>query len=160
MKNLETDFIFLFKTKFATVLVKTIYWELEVPIIRSLGNKTDSDEWSTHVPSALHLVKTFRCPFKRSLGGPQSLSGRCGQERAPFAPNSIRAPDRPVRSYTHYRLYSTYEISIDSPKSWWYSTFMLIGPLQLVSNTVSWCCRLLLPREFAQTAVFIGIQME
>jgi hypothetical protein len=63
MKNLEIDYIFLFKTKVVLVLVKTTYRELEVPIIRSLGNRKVSVEWSTQVPSALPLVKALWCPM-------------------------------------------------------------------------------------------------
>jgi len=36
---------------------------------------------------------------------------------------------------------------------------MITCQLQFVSSTVSWCCWLLLPRQFAQTAVFIWIQL-
>jgi len=43
----------------------------------------------------------------------------CTRERS-LAPATIRAPDRPVRSYTQYRLHYTYEISLHGPISWWH----------------------------------------
>ena len=159
MKNFACDYIFLFKTKPVPVLDKTTYRELEVPIIRSLRNRIDSVEWSTHIPSALPPLKILRCPMKMSLGGPKSFSGRCAQEEAPFVPASIRAPDRPVRSYAQYRLHYTSEIPLNGAVLWW-RIIMFTSWLQDVSTTVSWCCMLLLPSQFDQTAVFIGIQME
>jgi len=75
------------------------------------------------------------------------------------SPSGIRAPNCPVRSYAQYRLHSTYDIYLNFPVSW-RRIITITGQLQLVSSTVSWCCKLLLQRQFAQAAVFIGIQME
>jgi hypothetical protein len=39
-----------------------------------------------HAPAALSPTKESRYPLDRRLGGPQSQSGRCGEEKNPFLP--------------------------------------------------------------------------
>jgi len=43
---------------------------------------SELDGGELHGPAALPpRGKSFRCPLDKRLGGPQSLSGRCGEER-------------------------------------------------------------------------------
>jgi hypothetical protein len=58
-------------------------------------------------PQPLYLQgKSTRYPLDRRLGGPQSHSGRGGEEKNSHPPPGIEPynPDRPARSPTLYRL--------------------------------------------------------
>jgi hypothetical protein len=44
-----------------------------------------------HAPAALPPGKEAPIPLDRTLGGPQSLSGRCGEEKT-LAPTGTRTP--------------------------------------------------------------------
>jgi hypothetical protein len=53
-----------------------------------------------HAPAALPQEKSPYCPLDRRLGGPQSRSGRSGEEKSPQSPPGFEPPnpDRPARS--------------------------------------------------------------
>jgi hypothetical protein len=59
-----------------------------------------------HAPAALPPGKSLWYPLDRRLGGPQSRSGRGGEEKNPQLPPGIEHynPDRPARSPALYRL--------------------------------------------------------
>jgi hypothetical protein len=61
-----------------------------------------------HAPAALPRGKSYRYPLDRRLGGPQSRSGRCGEEKI-LHPTGTRIPTplvvQPVASrYTDYAI--------------------------------------------------------
>jgi len=127
---------------------------LRVPLIRTLDNRTDSVEWSTHIPAALPLLNTPHCPITCRLGRPQNLSERSWEEKVllvlpVFETRNVHSVAKHNSDYTPRLKYlSTVQYRDD----------LSSDRLQFVSNTVSWRCKLLLPRGFAQTAVFIWIQ--
>jgi hypothetical protein len=57
------------------------YWEWRFNSTHSLTSALDGNEWSAHAPAALPQGKGPWYPLDRRLGGPQSRSGRGGEEK-------------------------------------------------------------------------------
>ena len=72
------------------------------------------DEWSTSRPGHFTLGKELQYPLNERLGGSQSLSGRFGEEKNPFARAGIPFLDRAA-----YSLLTTQNVLPGLPKSQW-----------------------------------------
>jgi len=70
-----------------------------------LTSTLDGGQWSASRPAALPPGKVPWYPLDRRLGGPQSRSGRGGEENSQPPPGiEPQNPDRPARSPELYRL--------------------------------------------------------
>jgi hypothetical protein len=118
-----------------------------LPLIRSCDNRIDCVEWSTIFSGLFTPGKHFPVRNELERGLAPELFWLFVRKQISLAPAGIRSSDHPVCSYTQYQLHSTSEISLNGPLPWW-CVIMFTSRLRTVSSTVSWCCRLLLKRQF------------
>jgi hypothetical protein len=78
------------------------HWGVEVSFTHSLTVALDGGEWSAFVPAALTPGKKNWYPFDRRLGGPQSRSGRGGEEKNSQPLQVLKPPDHPACSLALY----------------------------------------------------------